>query len=333
MKARRLQIPGIRRMEVASFETGPVPDDGILLENEYTAVSVGTEIHGWTHGGEPGNPVRFPRATGYCNVGTVLEVGKDVEGIRPGDRVAGQGNHASHCILYGGRAFYVKVPDAVTSRAAAFMVMGAIAIHGIRVARIELGEVVVVIGLGIVGQLAATLARLSGALPAIAIDLDGFRLDMARSRGTGICINPGDVDDVREAVGHHCVEDGANVVIEATGKPAVYPTAVRLACTAGRVVALGSPRGTVDMDFLADVHLREVSILGAHQPKTPEADHIYYRWAKERDRRLVMRLMAEDKLPVEDLITHVAEPEQCQEIYTMLADDPAAALGVVFKWK
>ena len=134
-------------------------------KNEYTAVSVGTEIHGWTHGGEPGNPVRFPRATGYCNVGTVLEVGKDVEGVRPGDRVAGQGNHASHCILYGGRAFYVKVPDSVSSRSAAFMVMGAIAIHGIRVARIELGEVVVVIGLGIVGQLAATLARLSGAPP------------------------------------------------------------------------------------------------------------------------------------------------------------------------
>ena len=333
MKGRRLLIPDIRRMEVTSFETGPVPDDGILLENEYTAVSVGTEVHGWTHGGEPGNPVRFPRPTGYCNVGTVLEVGKDVEGIRPGDRVAGQGNHASHCILYGRRAFYRKVPDTVSSKAAAFMVMGAIAIHGIRVARIELGEVVVVIGLGIVGQLAATLAGLSGALPVVAIDPDGFRLDVARHRGAGIFINPANVDDVRDAVGQHCVEDGANVVIEATGKPAVYPTAVRLACTGGRVVALGSPRGTVDMDFLADVHLREVSILGAHQPKTPEADHIYYRWAKERDRRLVIRLMGEGKLPVEDLITHVADPDQCQEIYTMLADDPGDALGVVFKWK
>ena len=234
MKATRFLIPGIRRMELASFETGSVPDDGILIENQYTAVSVGTEIHGWTHGGEPGNPVRFPRATGYCNVGTVLEVGKDVEGIRPGDRVAGQGNHASHCVLSGPRSFHQRVPDSVSSEAAAFMVMGAIAIHGIRVARIELGEVVVVIGLGIVGQLASTLAGLSGALPAIAIDLDDFRLDKARSRGIDLCINPGDVDDIREAVGRHCVDDGANVVIEATGKPSVYPTAVRLACTATR---------------------------------------------------------------------------------------------------
>ena len=333
MQARRLVSPGIRRMEVASFETGPLPENGILIENQYTAVSVGTEIHGWTHGGEPGNKVRFPRTTGYCNVGTVLEVGKEVEGVRPGDRVAGQGNHASHTVLRGDRSFHQKVPDSVSGKAAAFMVMGAIAIHGIRVARIELGEVVVVIGLGIVGQLAATLARLSGALPVFAIDLDDFRLDKAQSRGIDLCFNPGAVDDIRDAVGRHCVEDGANVVIEATGKPAVYPTAVRLACTAGRVVALGSPRGSVDMDFLADVHLREVSILGAHQPKTPEADHIYYRWAKDRDRRLVMRLMGEGRLLVEDLITHVAEPEQCQEIYTMLADDPRDALGVVFNWK
>ena len=86
------------------------------------------------------------------------------------------------------------------------------------------------------------------------------------------------------------------------------------------------------MDFLADVHLREVRILGAIQPRTPEADHIYYRWTKNRERNLVMRLLSSGKLPVEDLITHVAKPEQCQEIYTTLADAPQEALGVVFEW-
>jgi threonine dehydrogenase-like Zn-dependent dehydrogenase len=86
------------------------------------------------------------------------------------------------------------------------------------------------------------------------------------------------------------------------------------------------------MDFLTDVHLREVSLLGAIQPKTPDQDNIYYRWTKERERNLVLRLMAQGKLPVEDLITHTAKPEACQEIYTMLADDPREALGVVFEW-
>ena len=166
----------------------------------------------------------------------------------------------------------------------------------------------------------------------IGIDLDDFRIGKARARGMDVCINPGAVDDLPAAVREQSIEDGAILVIEATGKSAVYPIAVKLACLAGRLVALGSPRGTVEMDFLADVHLREVSILGAHQPKTPDDDHIYYRFSKHRDRNLVMRLMGSGKLPVEDLITHVARPEQCQEIYTMLADDPRNVLGVLFEW-
>ena len=332
MDARRLLCTDIRQIEVQPFEIGPVPDDGILVENEYTAVSVGTEIHNYTQGGEPGQKRSFPRATGYCSVGKVLEIGKEVQGIAPGDRVAGQGNHASQGILSGPRAFYQKVPEGVSSKSAAFMVMAAIAIHGIRVARIELGESVAVVGQGIVGQLAATLAKLSGGMPVIAIDLDPFRLGASRERGVDICLNPKNIENLREAVLPHSIEDGANVVVEATGIASVYPSAVKLACTGGRVVALGSPRGTVEMDFLADVHLREVSILGAHQPKTPDADHIYYRFAKDRDRKLVMNLMGSGKLPVEDLITHVAKPEDCQEIYTMLAEEPREVLGVVFEW-
>ncbi len=329
MNAQRLVVNGIRQIEVDDIEIGATPDDGLLVQNEFTAVSVGTEIYGWVHGGPPGREAKYPHGTGYCNVGRVLEVGELVDGIQVGDRVAGQGNHASHAIL---RGLYQKVPEGVSAKSAAFMVMAAIAMHGNRVARIELGEAVVVMGMGIVGQLAATFARLSGGLPVIGVDLDDFRLGKAKTRGLDMCLNPGEIDDLSEVVRSHCEEDGANVVMEATGKPIVYPTAVKLACLGGRMVALGSPRGTVEMDFLTEVHLREVQILGAHQPKTPDGDHIYYRWTKNRDRRLVMRLMAEGKLEIEDLITHTVRPEDCLEMYTQLAVEPQETLGVVFAW-
>ena len=325
--------PNTRKIEVEDFDLPDVPDDGILIQNDCTLVSVGTELYNWTHGAEPGRPRKFPHGTGYCSAGTVLEVGSSVEGIKAGDRVAGQGNHASHGILRGGGSTYQKIPEGLSTRSGVFLVMGAIAMHGVRVARIELGEVVAVLGLGVVGQIAATLADVSGGMPIVGIDLDPFRLARARDRGVDVLLDPNDTDDVPEALREHAIEDGANVVLESTGKPAVYPMAVKLACTAGRVVALGSPRGTVEMDFLADVHLREVSILGAIQPKTPDQDHIYYRWTKDRERTLVLRLMANGKLPVEDLITHEPKPEDCQEIYMMLADNPTEALGVVFDWK
>jgi threonine dehydrogenase-like Zn-dependent dehydrogenase len=259
----------------------------------------------------------------------VIEVGKKVADVKPGDRVAGQGSHASHCML---RKPYNKVPEGVSQKAAALLSMAAISMHGVRVAKIELGEAVVVFGVGLVGQFALSLARLAGGIPVIAIDMDDFRLGRAKARGADACINPREVPDVPTAVRALCVEDGANVVLESTGKPAVYPMAVKLACVAGRLVALGSPRGTVEFNFLDEVHLREVSILGAIQPRTPEQDHIYFHWTKDRERNLILRLLREGRMTAEDLITHVAKPEQCLDIYTMLADKPERVLGVVFEW-
>ena len=329
MTSQRLVCTDIRRIELREFELPRLPDRGILVQNDYTAVSVGTEIYNYAHGSEPSRPRTFPRPTGYCNAGVVLEVGKDVRGITPGDRVAGQGNHAHHAVLTQN---FFKVPAGVSPKSAAFTVMCAIALHGHRVGRPELGEVVAIMGMGIVGQLAATLARLAGAFPIIAIDTNAFRLDRASARGADVCLNPHALADVAQAVRERGATEGVDLVIEATGIPAVYPTALALPRLGGRLVALGSPRGKVEVSFLPDVHQREVTILGAHQPKTPDDEHIYYPWNKCRDRELVLRLMAAGKLPIEDLITHVAKPAECQTTYDMLADDPTEALGVVFEW-
>jgi len=329
MKAQRFVCSDVRRIEVEDYEVPAVGDDEILVQNEYTAVSVGTEIYCWLHGAEPRHKPSFPRHTGYCSMGVVLDKGKNVHSIEVGARVAAQGYHASHQVL---DRYYHRIADGVAGEEAVFLVMGAIAIRGIRKGGIELGESVVVLGLGIVGQLALSLGKLSGAMPIIAIDLDQGRLEKASQRGADFSIDPGSVADVVEEVRTRCVDDGANVVIEATGKPEVYPLAVQLACTAGRVIALGSPRGTVEMDFMRDVHLREVDIIGAFQPLTPERDHVYYHWEKDRDRPLLLELMAQGRLTVKDLITHRFKPEQCQEVYEMLADRPQEALGVVFEW-
>ena len=330
MKARRLASTGVRRIEVEDFEVPATGDNGVLVRNECTAVSIGTEIYNWLHGAEPGQPVQFPRTTGYCSMGVALEVGANVKGIHPGDRVAAQGIHASHEVVHD--KIY-PVPDGAAREDAAFLVMAAIALRGIRKSRVELGEAVAVLGVGLVGQLAASLARLAGALPVIAVDLNPFRLDVAKGRGADLVINPADTADVASRVRDICVADGADIVIEATGKPAVYPLAVQMARTAGRVIALGSPRGSVGMDFLPDVHLREVDIIGAFQPLAPATPNVYYHWTKSRDRMLLLDLMARGRLTVADMVTHRFEPEQCQSAYEMLADQPEQALGVLFEWK
>jgi 2-desacetyl-2-hydroxyethyl bacteriochlorophyllide A dehydrogenase len=329
MKIRRLLCTEQERIEVTEVEQEPLGDDQVLIENAYTAVSVGTELFVWLNGAEPGGTPSFPHPTGYCSAGTVIDKGRHVDSVEIGDRVAAQGCHASHQAL---DTYYHQIPEGVDWEDAVYLVMAAIAMRGVRKSRITLGESLVVLGAGMVGQLALSLARLSGALPSIVVDLDEGRLAHAIRRGADLAINPTTEDDVVSVVHSKCFDNGAQVVIEATGKPAVYPLAVQLACTGGRVVALGSPRGTVEMDFMRDVHLREVDLIGAFQPLTPEQDHVYYHWTKDRDRRLLLELMAQGKLAVRDLITHRLDPEECQEGFEMLAERPGEALGVVFKW-
>ena len=194
------------------------------------------------------------------------------------------------------------------------------------------GEAVVVLGLGLVGQLAMSLTCLCGAMPVIAVDPACRRLTKAKERGADVVINPRETSDLAERVRKECPADGADVVIEATGNPAVYAQAVRLARRAGRVIALGSPRGSVEMDSFPDVHLREVDIIGAFQLLTLEEPHVYYPWNRGRDRTTLLKMMSVNRLSVKDLITHRFKTEQCQAVYEMFAGRPMEALGVLFEW-
>ena len=131
MKAHLLICPDIRKIEIEDFDIDVIPEDGFLVQNEYTAVSVGTEVYRWVHGGPAGQMVQFPQMPGYCNAGTVLEIGKNVKTVKPGDRIAGEGSHASHTVFTGREGLYQKIPDETSSKEAVFMVMGAIAMHGV----------------------------------------------------------------------------------------------------------------------------------------------------------------------------------------------------------
>jgi threonine dehydrogenase-like Zn-dependent dehydrogenase len=251
--------------------------------------------------------------------------------VKPGDRICGQGRHELHSIMTDPHV-YQRIPDNVSSQAASFMTMAAISLRGIRVARIELAESVIVQGLGLIGQMAVPLAKLAGARPLIGIDVDPFRLQKAKVRGLDVLINPREEKDLAAAIREHCPEDGANVMIECTGKPAVYPQAVKLMAYNGRIVALGNPRGKVEMDLDYDIMRREIKILGAPQPQTPNAYHIYYPWTRKRERSLIMSLMSDGTLTTEDLISRISRPQDCQQVYTMLADQPRETLGVTFDW-
>ena len=121
-----------------------------------------------------------PLPLGYCNAGVVLEVGPDISDIRPGDRVISNGSHAE--FVRASRNLTAKIPDNVGDEAAAFTVLGAVALQGIRLAKPELGERFMVFGMGILGLLTVQLLRTNGC-EVMAVDLNAKRLSIAESFG------------------------------------------------------------------------------------------------------------------------------------------------------
>ncbi|MDP6502199.1 MAG: hypothetical protein QF886_01230, partial [Planctomycetota bacterium] len=139
--------------EVRSPESGEV-----LIRTEVTLISPGTERAFLL--GLPNTPRHFPRKYGYCNVGEIIELGSGVSGAAVGDRVLSGGNHAQFVVVSAGNVF--RIPEEVPSREAVFANLTSISIQAVRKASIELGEPVLIIGQGLIGNLALQLSRLSG---------------------------------------------------------------------------------------------------------------------------------------------------------------------------
>jgi threonine dehydrogenase-like Zn-dependent dehydrogenase len=129
------------------------------------------------------NKLDQPLALGYCHVGRVLEVGRGVTGFAVGDRVATNGKHAE--VVAVPQNLCAAIPDSVDDDTAAFTVLGAIALQGIRLAAPTLGETVIVTGLGLIGLMTVQLLRANGC-HVIGLDFDRSRLDLARSAGASV---------------------------------------------------------------------------------------------------------------------------------------------------
>ena len=132
-----------------------------------------------------------PIPLGYCNVGVVSEIGKNIVGFKTGDRVVSNGPHAD--VVRVPQNLCAKIPDEVSDETASFTVVAAIGLQGIRLAEPTLGECFVVTGVGLIGLLSVQILRAQGC-KVLAIDYDDAKLELARSFGASVC-NPGKGED------------------------------------------------------------------------------------------------------------------------------------------
>jgi 2-desacetyl-2-hydroxyethyl bacteriochlorophyllide A dehydrogenase len=326
----------------------PAPGPGqVLIETRRSLISTGTEMTVFKRRFAPGTHwadwVKYPFDPGYLNAGVVVALGEGVEGWQVGDRIASRECHASHVVANvrlqgpseGGPSLARPIPKDLSDDAACWMGLGKIVQVGVRAAEHVLGDVVVVIGLGLLGQLAVQYARLSGASRIIAIDTAQRRLDFAASHGATDVIKgtAAEAKDQVKAITATLGIDGADVVYDVTGHPAVLAQALPLARRFGKVVLLGDAGDPSRQNLTIDVITRGVRIVSAHDCNPPQIPTPLARWSSVQMHDAFLTWMTRGDIRVADLITNRFAPQQAAEAYEVLDKRRDEAMGIIFEWR
>lgn len=275
-----------------------------------------------------------PLPLGYCNAGVVLDSG--VEGFEVGDRVVSNGNHAE--VVRVAKNLCVKIPDAVDDESAAFTVLGAIGLQGIRLLKPTLGECVVVTGLGLIGLLCVQILRANGCR-VLGIDFDSNKCERARQFGAETVDLSKNEDPIIVAQGFSRGRgvDGV-LVTAATQSDEVMHQAAEMCRKRGRIVLVGVVGLNLRRD---DFFKKEITFQvsasygpGRYDPSYEEQGHDYpvgfVRWTEQRNFEAVLDMMASGALDVKSLITHRYEISDALDAYKLL--DDASALGIVLAY-
>lgn len=279
---------------------------------------------------------------GYSLCGVVERVGTGIDDVAVGDLVACAGNeHALHAELnWVPRNLYARVPDGLAPRHAAFGTVGAIAMQGVRRGEPQLGEVALVIGLGLIGQLVVQLLTASGAV-VVGADPDPARCELAERLGAAACGDPGSTA-VERAVAELTGGHGVDQVYLAAGGGSNQPVelAARLSRDRGRVVDIGKCR--LDLPWNAyyekelDVRFSRSYGPGRYDPEYELEGRDYpigyVRWTERRNLACFLDLIARGRIDVEPLISHIADFGTAVETYRRLKDGDLKAVAVLFRY-
>lgn len=278
-----------------------------------------------------------PLPLGYCNCGTVLGIGDGVTGFVPGDRVVSNGPHAE--VVCVPANLCAKVPEGVSDDEAAFTVLSAIALQGIRLAAPTLGETFAVVGLGLIGLITVQLLRANGCR-VIGIDIAPSREEMARLCGTSVFVNSSAEDPVAAAMaatGGRGVD--AVIITAATRSSEPVSQAAKMCRKRGRIVLVGvSGLELSRADFFEKELSFQVSCSygpGRYDPEYEEKGHDYpfglVRWTEQRNFEAVLELMSSGRLDVRPLIGRSVPLEKAPAVYEDLSGE-GAGLGILIEY-
>jgi 2-desacetyl-2-hydroxyethyl bacteriochlorophyllide A dehydrogenase len=334
MKNRKIMFVSPLQVETVEEEFTPKPlgDNEVLVKLIYSLISPGTEL-AMLSGKE--DWAKLPLCPGYSSVSRIVEAGAGVNDFQIGDVIFHYGSHSEYQVVET-KDVVIKVPEGLDLRWVPFTRMATVAFTSVRVSEIELGDKVSVTGLGLVGNLAAQLARLQGAT-VIGVDLSTERIRTAKQCGVDYTLD-GSGNSLKDQIMDITNGKGVSTHIEATGISQVGIASLEYIGSQGEIILLGSPRGEYNTDItevLNYCHLYNrgcITFKGAHEWRYPTEPNQFVKHSLVRNSQVVFELMQQNRLQIEPLISHVLKPEQASEAYEGLRTNKDQYNGVLFDW-
>jgi 2-desacetyl-2-hydroxyethyl bacteriochlorophyllide A dehydrogenase len=318
-------FPRPNEVEIRTMDLPEVGPSDVRVRTVCSGVSQGTErwlltnLYRWA-GGIP----QYPHFPGYQAAGIVDDVGGEVDDLGPGDRVFAQGTRhvddvfglGSHAgALVQPRADVTPLAPGVDLGAASLLRMAGVARHGVRLTGVEPGDLVVVIGQGMIGQMSAQTARRQGGR-VIATDLIPGRIEASSAHSADRVVD-GSTEDLAEVV-HEEAPDGADVVIDTTGVSAMIDTCIELVRREGRICLQGYYPDPIRVDF--------------HPAHRKRATVTFPCWVDREDDAELAAELAAGSLTIGPLITHRIPYADAADAFELVVDHAERSLGMVLTW-
>lgn len=322
---------GFSYMEVEK----PKPKPNEVLFEVKAAAICGTDIH-YYHWNQSAKDfaskfnVKFPFIVGHECAGTVVEIGSDVKRVKIGDRISlethipcgqcfqCQNDNAHNCMhmdVYGTscngcfsdfalapESVVFKLSDNVSFEEGALFEPAGVAMHAVERAQLEPGDTVLVFGCGAIGLLTTMTLLACGAARVIAVDIDEYRLALARKLGA-IAVNSAKEDLAAIVSKYTSRRGGVDVILEMTGNTKVYETLFNYLRLEGRIVTVGHPGGTVAVNITQSINLKGANIKGLFGRR------IWETWWK------MSSMVDAGRIKVLDVVTHRFKFEQVNEAF------------------
>ncbi|HLK58134.1 MAG TPA: zinc-binding alcohol dehydrogenase [Chthonomonadaceae bacterium] len=332
MQTKAIVFPELNRAALEAIELPPLNPEDAYVQVELSGVSVGTEVWALT-GQRPPGDTTFPCVPGYQAVGVVLEAGPNAD-LKAGERIFftksrlsephsrgnWMGSHVRIAVVDASaeprHGYWVRLPEGMTPQDAVLSALGAVTTRGLKHVGVHPGDFCVVTGLGVIGQTAAQAARIQGAT-VLGVDIAANRLEAAAKYSADAVFNPNEGDLAAEV--RQRKPGGADLVVEASGNKKLIPQAIDLIRPLGRVLLQGWYPGDVAFDFHRAHGRRPTIAVTCGMDRESNAQ--------------VLQWIAEGKVQLAPLLTHVFKPEQAPEAYEMMRANPADFLGVAFDWR